>query len=470
MGKNILSEDRFFSPDPTSRGIARELYGEIKNLPIISPHGHTDPAWFSNNYPFSDPASLLIIPDHYVFRMLYSKGVALEKLGIPRLNGEAVEEDPRKIWQIFADHFYLFAASPTGAWFNHVFQEVFGIQESFDADTSMAFYDVIDAALKTSDFLPRNIVDRFQIEVLATTDGVNDSLEHHQRVKASDWNGRVIPTFRPDSVTDIATPDWIANIQDLGEITGKEITSYPALIEALEERRQFFKQHGATSTDHGVEIPLTLELSRNECESIFSRALVGESRADDASRFTAHMLMEMARMSIDDGLVMQIHPGSFRNHNNQLLVNYGTDKGADIPVQTEYTRNLHALLNKYGNNPKLNLLIFTLDESNYARELAPLAGHYPALKLGPAWWFNDSIEGMTRFRQMTTETASIYNTVGFNDDTRALLSIPARHDLSRRVDSNFLAGLVATHRIGMSTAREMGRALAHDLAKTAYKL
>jgi glucuronate isomerase len=178
----------------------------------------------------------------------------------------------------------------------------------------------------------------------------------------------------------------------------------------------------------------------------------------------------MARMSLEDGLVMQIHPGSWRNHNQQIFERFGPDKGCDIPVQTEYTRNLYELLNTFGTDKRLTIIIFTLDETAYARELAPLAGHYPALRLGPPWWFHDSIEGMRRFREQVTETASIYNTVGFNDDTRAFPSIPARHDLSRRVDANFLAGKVARHIIDPDDAHRMIRALAYDLVKQNYKL
>lgn len=467
---SFLNPDRYFSPDISIRSIARDLYAGTKDLPIVSPHGHTDPRWFAENLPFTDPAHLLITPDHYVFRMLYSQGVGLEKLGIPRLDGGSVEEDPRQIWQLFSQYYYLFAGTPVGAWFDHVFAEVFGMSENLTPENSESFYNTIDTALRTPDFLPRNIVDRFKIEVISTTDDATHTLAHHQVIQDSGWGGKVIPTFRPDGVSNIIHPDWRTNINALGELVGTELTTYSAFINALQIRREFFKNMGATSTDHGVATPLTMELSALEAETIYSKALNNSITAEDTIRFSGHMLMEMARMSIEDGLVMQIHPGSFRNHNEYVFKHFGGDKGADIPIQTEYTRNLHALLNRYGNDQRLKLIVFTLDETNYARELAPLAGHYPALKLGPAWWFNDSIEGMTRFRELTSETASIYNTVGFNDDTRALLSIPARHDLSRRVDANYLAGLVATHRIELGTAREMSQALAYDLVKSAYNL
>jgi len=467
---SLLNEYRFFDPNEKVRAIAYELYSGVKDLPIISPHGHVDPRILADNLPFPDPAELLIIPDHYIFRMLYSQGIKLELLGIPAVDGTEVERDHRKIWQIFGDNFYLFAGTPTGAWLIHEFTEVFGINDKLNSKTAMNIYDAIHEKLKTKEFLPRNLFEKFNIEVLSTTDGASDSLEHHKKIKESGWKGRVIPCFRPDAVVNISAKNWKKEINSLSKASGIEVSSYKSYIKAIENRREFFKSMGAVSTDQGIVSPFTHQLSESEAENIFQKALRGNTAEEDAGLFTANMLMEMARMSIEDGLVMQIHPGSMRNHNKIIFDRFGLDKGADIPVQTEYTRNLHELLNKYGNDPRFNLIVFTLDETNYARELAPLAGHYPAMKLGPAWWFHDSIEGMTRFRQNVTETAGIYNTVGFNDDTRAFLSIPARHDLSRRVDSNFLAGLTAKYIIDIDEAKVMSHALAYDLVKKSYKL
>jgi glucuronate isomerase len=468
--KLVLDEDRFFDPNPAIRKIARELYHGVKDLPIVSPHGHVDPKLFAENLPFPDPAELILIPDHYVFRMLYSQGINLESLGIPTVDGSSIETDHRKIWQTFGEHYYLFAGTPTGAWLNHEFSTVFGIQLKMNGENALKIYDQIQEKLQSSEFLPRALFDRFNIEVLTTTDGAADSLEYHQKIKSSGWKGNIIPCFRPDAVVNLTMKGWKHNLTALEEVTGFEINSFKNYIKALEQRREFFKSMGAVSTDQGVTSPYTHELSPNDSESIFQRALKGKVTEADSAQFTANMLIEMARMSIEDGLVMQIHPGSFRNHNQYIFRKFGPDKGCDIPIHTEYTKNLHELLNKYGNDRRLSLIVFTLDETNYSRELAPLAGHYPAMKLGPAWWFHDSIEGMTRYRQMVTETAGIYNTVGFNDDTRAFPSIPARHDLSRRIDSNFLAGLVARHIVHFEDARKMGRAMAYDLVKKGYKL
>jgi len=470
MQNLILDDNRFFSPEPSVRRIARELYEGVKDLPIVSPHGHTEPAWFSKNAPFTDPTELIIIPDHYVFRMLYSQGYSLESLGIPTRDGTPVETDRRKIWQIFGDNFYLFAGTPTGIWMSHVFSVVFGIKEKLTGESAMRIYDQINEKLRAPEFRPRAMFDRFNIEVLTTTDSAESQLDQHRAIRESGWKGNVIPCFRPDGVTDLLRSDWQQNIQNLSAVTGIDIHSYSSYIQALEKQRAFFKSMGAVSTDHGVYSPYTHELSKQEAESLFQKALRGSAILQDAAQFTAHMLMEMARLSQDDGLVMQIHPGSFRNHNQKIFQRFGPDKGADIPLPTKYTKNLHELLNKYGNNSDLTLIVFTLDETSYSRELAPLAGHYPAMKLGPPWWFHDSLEGMRRFRQRVTETAGIYNTVGFNDDTRAFPSIPARHDLSRRMDSDFLAGLVARHIIDMEDARAMSRALAYELVKKGYKL
>lgn len=466
----VLHEDRFFDPDPAVRRFARELFDGIRSLPLICPHGHVDAQLLARDEPLPEPAALIITPDHYIFRMLYSRGVPMESLGIPTLDGTAVESDPRRIWQCFAEHYHLFRGTPTGIWLEHVLHEVFGVGGKLLAARAQVVYDEIREKLASPEFRPRALYERFGVELLATTDKVTDPLDHHRAIRSSDWCGRVVPTFRPDAVFAIASPDWTAEIDALGQLLGRSVCDYESLIGALEERRRFFRVLGGMSTDHAVLQPHTERLADEEADALFRKAMRREATVADQWRFEAHMLMEMARMSVVDGMVMQIHPGSLRDHNSRIAARFGPDVGGDIPVATEYTRNLRVLLNEYGNDPRLTLVLFTLDESTYGRELAPLAGHYPALRLGPPWWFYDSIEGMVRFRQQTTETAGIYNTVGFVDDTRAFCSIPARHDLARRVDANWLAGLVARHIVDMDDAREMAHALAYGLAKETYRL
>jgi glucuronate isomerase len=466
----MLNPDRYFSPTPAARELARELYQQVAALPLVCPHGHVDPRLLALDEPFPDPSALIVIPDHYIVRMLYSQGVPMERLGIPRTDGGAVETDPRAIWQLFGDHFYLFRGTPSGAWLTHEFEDVFGIAEPLTGASAMRIYDAIEAKLRQPAFRPRALFDRFNIEVLCTTDAATDSLEHHARIRQSGWKGVVRPTFRPDLAVNIRHPQWANEIERLSAATGEPVRGYTSYIRALEQRRAFFKASGARATDHAAETPCTAELSAAEATALFDRALKGRATAEDAGAFAAHMLMEMARMSTEDGLVMQLHPGSDRNHNALVFERFGPDRGCDIPLPTEYTRNLKPLLNKYGNDPRLTLVLFTLDETTYSRELAPLAGHYPSLRLGPPWWFHDSIEGMTRFRYQVTETAGIYNTAGFNDDTRAFPSIPARHDVARRVDANFLADLVSRHIVTMDEATEMIRALSYELAKRTYRL
>ncbi|MCL4488931.1 MAG: glucuronate isomerase [Chloroflexi bacterium] len=471
MPKIPLSADCYTDRDPRQKEMALHLYNRVKNLPLICPHGHVDPRMFSDpEYSFGSPADLLIIPDHYVFRMLYSQGIPLEKLGIPRRDNGDVERDHRKIWQAFADNFSLFRGTPTGVWLREELVSIFGVEEKLTGESAQRIYDQIAAKLTTPEFRPRALFERFNIEVLSTTDAATDSLEHHRAIRTSGWNARVIPTFRPDAVVNIYARDWRENIDTLSAVSGITVKDYRSFIQALEQRRAFFKSMGATATDHAALTAYTAELSDAEADTIFLRALCGNASAEDATRFTGNMLIEMARMSVEDGLVMQFHSGSFRNHNPFVFERFGADKGADIPVQGEFTRNLHALLSKFGNDPRLTLILFTLDETTYSRELAPLAGHYPAIKLGPPWWFYDSINGMARYREQITETAGLANTVGFNDDTRAFPSIPARHDLSRRVDANWIASLVARGIVDMDDAGEMIQDTAYRLAKKAYRL
>ena len=464
-----LHEDRLFPAEAGVRAIARELYQEIRNLPILSPHGHTDPAWFAYDAPFGNAAELLLVPDHYLYRMLYSQGVRLADLGIvPR--GQKSKVDPREAWRLFASHFHLFDGTPSSLWLNHVFANIFGLQVALDQGTADLYYEAIGEALATPQFRPRALFDRFRIEVLATTEGPADRLEHHRAIRESGWKGRVITTYRPDQVIDAEHELFRTALAEFGELAGTDVHSWRGYLEAHRVRRATFAQAGATATDHGHLTPRTADLSTAECEKLFARILSGQFTPQDAETFRAQMLTEMARMSLDDGLVMQIHPGSYRNHNAKLFAEYGRDTGADIPLGTDYVHALKPLHDRYGNEPKLTIIVFTLDETSYSRELAPLAGHYPALRLGPAWWFHDSPEGMMRFRQQTTETAGFYNTVGFNDDTRAFLSIPARHDVARRVDCAFLARLVAEHRLDVDSAHRIAHDLAYRLPKQAYKL
>ncbi len=466
----LLHPDRLFPADPASRDIARALYAEVRGLPIVSPHGHTDPAWYATDAAFPDPAQLFVTPDHYVFRMLASQGVQLEALGVPRADGGPTETDGRKIWNLFAANYHLFRGTPSRMWLDHAFETIFGFDQRLSAATADAYYYRIAEALQTPAFRPRALFQRFNIEVIATTDSALDDLSHHQTIRDSGWMGRVVPTYRPDAVVDPDFPGFAANIARLGEVTGEDTQSWQGYLTAHRKRRAFFKSMGATASDHGHATARTEDLSVQDASALFSRILTGQASADDADAFRGQMLTEMARMSLDDGLVLQLHPGSRRNHHAGILRQFGRDKGFDIPGRTDYVAALRPLLNAMGMEPGLTIILFTLDETAYARELAPLAGVYPALKLGPAWWFHDSPEGMRRFREMTTETAGFYNTVGFNDDTRAFLSIPARHDMARRVDCAWLADLVTTGRLDREEAFELAPQLAYGLAKAAYKL
>ena len=460
-----LHADRLFPTDRDVRAISRRLYDAVADLPIISPHGHTDPRWWATDDLFGNATELLLHPDHYVFRMLYSQGVPLEALGIR--NPDA---DPRESWRLFAERYHLFRGTPTRMWLDWVFRATFGIEVLLAAETSDHYYDHITAALATDAFRPRALFERYNIEVIATTESPLDDLRHHQAIRDSGWTGRVITAYRPDPIVDPEFEGFHNNLAALAQMTGEDCFNWQGYLNAHRKRRAIFASMGATSTDHGHPTAQTADLSTQDAEELFKRVTSAEVTRQDAELFRAQMLTEMALMSIDDGLVMQIHPGAFRNHNPMLFERFGRDKGADIPTHTGYVEQLRPLLAKFGNNADLTIILFTLDESTYARELAPLAGHYPALKLGPAWWFHDSPEGMRRFRTNMTETAGFYNTVGFNDDTRAFLSIPARHDVARRIDCGFLAQLVAEHRMEEWEAAELAVDLSYNLAKQAYKL
>lgn len=462
----LLHPDRLFPPEPETRSIAKRIFARIQDLPILSPHGHTEASWFAQDIGFPNPTALFLLPDHYVLRMLYSQGVSMESL-----RSGAEESKAQEVWRVFAAHYHLFRGTPTRLWLDYAFQELFGLDVRLSNQTADLYWERISEKLASSDFRPRALYDRFHIEAISTTDSPLDDLAAHAAIRKSGWKGRVIPTFRPDAVVDPEFSGFRSNLAKLGRITGEDTAHWKGYLAALAARRRFFIQQGATATDHGHPTASTANLSRSEAELLFARVTrTEEPNHADAELFRAQMLTEMARMSVEDGLVMQLHVGSFRNYNPTLFAKWGRDQGADIPTPTNYVQALHPLLARFGNERDFHLILFTLDESTFSRELAPLAGHYPSVILGPPWWFLDSPEGMLRFRQHVTETAGFYNTAGFNDDTRAFLSIPGRHDVARRMDATYLATLVADHRLDEDEAIEVACDLTGPLVRRAYKL
>ena len=356
-----LHPDRLFPADPATRTLARTLYATVRDLPIVSPHGHTDPQWYADDAPFADPSALFIVPDHYVFRMLYSHGV-------PRRDGtRARAYDPRAIWRTFAQRYHLFRGTPTRLWLDHAFHTVFGLDERLTAESADRYYDRIDACLHEDAFRPRALFERFNMEVIATTESPLDSLAHHRKLRDGGWTGRVVTAYRPDPVVDPQFEGFGENVARLAELTNEDTATWSGYLAAHRARRAFFRSMGATSTDHGHPTARTLDLAPAQCQRLLDRALAGTIDADEAESFRAQVLTEMARMSVDDGLVMQIHPGSFRNHNPTVFREFGRDKGADIPMRTDYVEALKPLLDRVGNEPKLTLILFTLDETTYAR-------------------------------------------------------------------------------------------------------
>lgn len=465
----LLDENRLFPVDPVGCGLAASLYDEVRSLPIISPHGHTDPRWFAANEAFTDPAQLLIVPDHYIVRMLVSQGITLQQLGVSGSGNQEAERDGRTIWRLFAQNYFLFAATPTRLWLDHAFQTLFDLDKKLSGETADLYYDRISDYLQRDDFRPRALYDRFGIEVLATTESALDDLNWHRAIQDSGWNGRVVTTYRPDSVIDPSFAGFDENIERFGELTNCDTSSFKNYLEAHRVRRAFFRQHGATATDHGHPTARTADLSPGEADALYQTVRGGKSTPDKQELFRAQMLTEMARLSLEDGMVMQLHCGSWRNHSASIASGFGRDMGFDIPQPTDYVGGLKPLLDSVGLEPDLTIILFTLDETVYGRELAPLAGVYPCLKLGPPWWFYDAPEGMRRFREQVTETAGFYNTVGFNDDTRAFCSIPGRHDMARRTDCAYLANCVVTGRLREDEAFPIAHDLAYRLAKETYR-
>jgi glucuronate isomerase len=466
-----LSPYRFFSPEMTIRNLAFELYQQVENLPIVSPHGHVDPSIFCDpKTKFTTPVDLLIFPDDDITRMLYSLGIPLETMGISPLDNGTYEKDHRKIWQTFCDNYRYFTVSSPGFCLTYELDKTFDIQENIDHENAQRIYDQIAEKLRSPEYSPQALFRRFNLEVLCTTDAATDNLDGHRQIQSANSGLRILPTFRADGVIQLDDPQWLNQVEQLSAVTGERIADYPAFIRAIEKQRLLFRSMGATAVDCSTLTPYTQELTPLEANSIFQRALKGETTPEDAVRFSGHLLMEMARMSLEDGLVMQLHCGSWRNYDREIFVRFGKDMGCDIPIQTEFCRNLQPLLNKYGKDPHFTLILFTLDESTYSRELAPLAGFYPAVKLGPPWWYLNYPDGMARYFDQVMGIAGWYKTIGFVDDSQGLCSIPARHDIWRRASANWTAGLVARHQISMEAARGLMDELAVGLSRRVYRL
>ncbi|WP_199432817.1 glucuronate isomerase [Qaidamihabitans albus] len=461
--------DRALPADPTTRSVAQRLYAETRSLPLVCMHGHVEAQVLADDEPFPDPARLLVVPDHYVTRMLMSQGVCLEDLGVARRDGGASETDPRRIWRLFCEHWHLFRGTPSRYWLEHELSEVFGVSVQPSAATADRIYDEIATALAAPEFRPLALLDRFDIELIATTDSATSDLRHHARLRENGFGDRVIPTFRPDSVVHIGHEGWRKQVEELGTLATVDVSTYDGFLAALRRRREDFVAAGALATDHGHLGTDTTPLDDRTAAEIYARAKAGEVSAAEADAFAGHMLFVLAGMSCDDGLVMQLHPGVLRDHHDATYRAFGSDRGLDIPVAAEFTRGLRPLLREYGHNPDFRMVIYTTDETVYSRELAPLAGGYPAVRLGAPWWFLDSPDGMRRFRELATETAGFYNTSGFVDDTRAFPSIPARHDLARRIDAGYLARLVTEHRLSEEEAAETAVDLAYRLPKLAFQ-
>ncbi|AXJ09748.1 glucuronate isomerase [Arthrobacter sp. PM3] len=475
MSQSIAaSPDRLLPADPGTRSIARSLLAQVQDLPIISPHGHVDAAVLEQNTPFPDPAALLVSPDHYVTRLIHASGVPLEHLrpqAGAQAHGSAAAPESRAVWRAFCEAWPLFDGTASGYWLRDQFHSVFGLEQEISGATADASYDAISARLQEADFRPRQLFKDFNIEVLATTDDPLDDLAAHKALAADPtFHGRVLPTFRPDAYLNPANPAWGGNVERLIAAAGDGGSGFAGYLTALENRRRYFVDHGAVSADHGVRTPRTLKLDAADAERLFERARAGEATAAEREDFEAHMMYQMARMSVEDGLVMTIHPGSFRNHHTDTFNKYGADTGHDIPFAIDYTASIRPVLQDFGNNQDFHLVLFTMDETVYSRELAPLAGFYPSVYLGAPWWFLDAPDAMLRFRSAVTETAGFSRSSGFIDDTRAFCSIPARHDASRRIEASFLARLVAEHRISEDRARDIIVDLVDGSPRRVFKL
>lgn len=447
-----LNPDRLFPAEPSTRGVARRLYQSVADLPIISPHSHVPPEWIAQDIPFTDPTSLLLTPDHYILRLLHSAGYGLETFG---RDGALDEAGSRNAFKIFCSNWHLYRGTPMRYWMEAQLAGIFGVDVRPSAETADQIYDTIQTWINQPSSTPRALMESFDISVLATTDDPVDDLAHHAAIRDdAGFTRRVVPTFRPDRFLEPARPGWNDLVELLGNTAGVGVDTYAGFLEALENRRAYFKDHGAVSTDHSHADLETVVLDKAEGEKLYSAARAGTISVEDATTLRRGLVTEMARMACDDGLTMTLHPAVFRNHHAATFERFGADVGADIPTSVEVTRAMQPLLSEYGTHPNFKIVLFTMDETVFSREVAPLAGFYPSVYIGVPWWFIDAPDAIKRFRKAATEAGGFTRGSGFIDDTRAFCSIPARHDMSRRLDAVHLAELVVEHRLDEDEAFE----------------
>jgi Glucuronate isomerase len=464
-----LHPDRMLPADPSQRAVARELYDAVRELPIVSPHGHVPARWLAADEPFTDPTSLLITPDHYITRLLHASGVGLEQLGVGIEQPSA--DQSRRAFRILCENWSLYRGTPVRFWLESELAEIFGLDLAPSAQTADELYDAVSDCLTRPEFRPRALYRRFHLEFLATTDDPCDDLADH-RLLADDpgFDGRVVPTFRPDRYLEPGRPQWNALVDRLGQVSDTDTGSWAGWLEAMRLRRAYFAANGAVSSDHSHADARVEPLTATEGERLYALARRRTITGEEADTLRRGMMFEQARMAADDQLVLTMHPAVFRNHHPATFDRFGADAGADIPLKVEFTRAVQPMLAAFGTSPGFQVVFFTIDESVYARELAPLAGFYPSVYVGVPWWFIDAPDAMRRFRSAVTETVGFTRTSGFVDDTRAYLSIPARHDLSRRIDAGYLARLVTEHRLSLDEALQTAHELVMGNPKRAFRL
>lgn len=421
------------------------------------------------NEAFGDPTSLLITPDHYVTRLLHARGVALGDLGV---GGTRLDETAsRRAFAELCCAWEDLAGTAVRSWLEAELVSLFDVDVVPSTSTADVVYDTIAAVLASDAFRPRALWDRFGLEVLATTDDPCSDLADHIALAADPtWSGRIVPTFRPDAYLEPSRVGWADLVRRLGVAADIDTGTYGGFIAALEARRRFFVEHGATAADHSHADVESFTLSDAEATRIYAAALAGTATDAECTAFRRHMLSEMARMSCEDGLVMMLHPGVVRNHHRPTSERFGPDTGHDLPRRIDFVEPLRPLLERYGTNPGFHLVLFTLDETAWSRELAPLAGFYPSVHVGVPWWFLDAPGALVRFWDAIVDQIGFARTSGFVDDTRAFCSIPARHDVSRRIEAGVLARLVTTHRIGEGETLRIAARLVGDQPRQVFKL
>ncbi len=451
----ICHADRLFPADLSTRMLARRLYESVRGLPLVCSGVVADPSWFAENPALPDPAQVFVQSDRQVWAILRGHGVAPGQLGVAD-DGASIAGDPASVWKVFAANYHAFRGTPTRLWHDHAFSTLFGLNERLSADNSDRFYTRVAECLAKPEFRPRALFQRFNIELLSALATPFDSLDPYLAARGS-LKGRLVPTYCPDRLVDANNPGFITALDRFAELTSTDAWTWKGYLDAHRQRRAQFKSAGALAISQFALAARTADLPAEDAEKLFAKIVSRDFSPAEGDLFRAQMATEMARMSLDDGLVLQLHLDTPPVH----------DPEQKVPPPMPSVDGLLPLLQRFRGEPGLRVVACQDGLSAQADELARLASEYACLFVSAGG--SGGSEPMRRFRAMSFQNAAFYKTLNALQGQR-FIALAALTDAIRRLDCAFLAEFVVAHRLDEDEAHAMAKDVAYGISKKVYHL